>query len=63
MAKNNKEQSVVLFTKEQIVNSKRYMRYVDFLSGNLRNDNMYTLEQVEKLISDYYGKDKSESKC
>ena len=63
MAKNNKEQSVVLFTKEQIVNSKRYMRYVDFLNGNLRDDNMYTLEQVEKLISDYYGKGKSESKC
>ena len=57
MAKNNK---VILFAKSQIVNSKRYMHYVDFLNGNLRNDKMYTLEQVDKLILDFYGKGKSE---
>ena len=57
MAKN-KEQ--VVFTKEQLVKSNKYMGFVDFLDGNLQNDKMYTIEQVDKLISNYYGKGKSE---
>ena len=57
MAKN-KEQTV--FTKEQFVKSKKYMHYVDFLNGNLCDDKMYTVEQVDKLISNHYGKGKSE---
>ena len=48
MAKNKER---VVFTKEQLVKSKKYMRYVDFLNGNLRNDKTYTIEQVDKLIS------------
>ena len=60
MAKSNKEQAVNTFTKEQLVKSKKYMRYVDFLNGKLRNDKKYTFEQVDKLISDFYGKGKSE---
>ena len=62
MATNKKEttQTAALFTKAQIVKSKRYMRYVDFLSGNLRDDKTYTLEQVDNLIEKYYGKGKSE---
>ena len=57
MAKS-KEQ--VVFTKEQLVKSKKYMNYVDFLNGNLCDNKMYTVEQVDKLISNYYGKGKSE---
>lgn len=57
MAKN-KEQ--VVYTKEQLVKSKKYMRFVDFLDGNLQDDKLYTIEQVDKLISNYYGKGKSE---
>ena len=60
MATNKKEQPVVLFSKAQIVGSKRYMRYVDFLNGNLRDDKKYTLEQVDKFIEKNYGKGKSE---
>ena len=56
MAKS-KEQ--VVFTKEQLVKSKKYMNYVDFLNGNLCDNKMYTVEQVDKLISNYYGKGKS----
>lgn len=48
------------FTKEQLVNANRYIRYVDFLNGNLQNDKTYTIEQVDKLISSFYGKGKSE---
>ena len=60
MAKS-KEQvvDVTKYTKEQLVKSKRYMRYVDFLNGNLCDGKMYTVEQVDKLISNYYGKGKS----
>lgn len=57
MAKN-KEQ--VVYTKKQLVKSKKYMRFVDFLDGNLQDDKPYTIEQVDKLISNYYGKGKSE---
>ena len=47
------------FTKEQLVKSNKYMRFVDFLEGNLQDDKTYTLEQVDKLISNHYGKGKS----
>lgn len=59
MAKS-KETTQVVFTKEQLVKSKKYMQYVDFLSGNLQDDKKYTIEQVDKLISNFYGKGKSE---
>ena len=59
MAKS-KEQISTVFTKAQIVNSKRYMKYVDFLNGVLHGSKTYTLEQVDKIISNYYGKGKSE---
>ena len=49
----------VVFTKEQLVKSNKYMRFVDFLEGNLQDDKTYTLEQVDKLISNHYGKGKS----
>lgn len=57
MAKS-KEQGV--YTKEQLVKSKKYMRFVDFINGNLQDDKTYTIEQVDKIISNYYGKGKSE---
>lgn len=62
MAASKKEttRTVNKFTKEQIVNSKRYMSYVDFLSGNLQDGKTYTTEQVDKMIAKFYGKDKSE---
>ena len=60
MAKS-KEQvvDVTKYTKEQLVESKKYMRFVDFLNGNLQDDKMYTIEQVDNLISKHYGKGKS----
>lgn len=48
------------FTKEQIVKSKKYASYVDFLNGNLQDDKTYTAEQIDKLITEFYGKGKSE---
>ena len=57
MAKS-KEHGV--YTKEQLVKSKKYMRYVDFLNGNLQDGKTYTINQVDKLIFNHYGKGKSE---
>lgn len=54
----NKNKEV--FTKAQIVNAKRFMKYVDFLNGVLHDNKMYTLEQVDKMITNFYGKGKSE---
>ena len=48
------------FSKEQIIRSNRYRRYRDFLSGNLNDENLYTIEQVNQIIGKYYGKGKSE---
>lgn len=58
MAKSKEEQvvSVPKYTKEQLVKSVRYMNYIDFLNGNLCNDKMYTLEQVDKMIDSFYKK-------
>lgn len=60
MSKKTVKQTASAFTKEQIVSANRYIRYVDFLNGNLQDGKTYTIEQVDKLISDFYGKGKSE---
>ena len=49
-----------MFSKEQILRSNRYRRYRDFLSGNLNDENLYTIEQIDQIIGKYYGKGKSE---
>ncbi len=61
-ATENKDKPIkpAVFTKEQLVKSKKYMPYADFLNGNLQDDKTYTAEQVENLISKSYRKGKSE---
>lgn len=59
-SKEHIKQAERLYTKEQLVESTKYMRYADFLSGNLQDGKMYTFEQVDNLIHKYYGKGKSE---
>lgn len=56
MTKKNEEKTVLTFTKEQIVNSKKYEKYKDFLKGNLKDGQMYTLEEVDALIEKYFMK-------
>lgn len=60
MATVKKTTNAARFTKEQLVHSKRYMRYTDFLQGNLQNGKTYSFEQVDALINKSYGKGKSE---
>jgi hypothetical protein len=43
------------FTKSQIVKSKTYENYRDFLNGVLKDDKQYTKDEINKLISSNYG--------
>lgn len=55
MAVRKKEaQAVAVFSKEQLVKSSKYIRYADFLNGNLCDDKKYTTEQVDNLITKHY---------
>lgn len=63
MAQSKEKQAVKKFTKEQLVKSNKYIRYVDFLNGNLQNGKTYTIAEVDELIKKYYGKGKGEEKC
>lgn len=55
-------QELPKFTKAQIVGSQKYKRFKDFLNGNLNNSKMYTLEEVDALISKNYKKGTGEIK-
>ena len=50
----------IKFSKQQILSSKKYAGYVDFLKGNLPEGRTYTIEQIDKIINDNYRKGKSE---
>lgn len=44
---------VPVFTKEQIVGSKKYNRFQDFLAGNLEDDKMYSKQDIDDLLEKY----------
>ena len=50
MAKRN-EASVLKFSKEQIVASKKYSPYKDFFNGNLKTGQMYSEAELNALIT------------
>lgn len=47
------EQNVVLYTKEQILGSKRYRNRRDALGVILKDDESYTLENVDSLLEKF----------
>lgn len=51
-----KKATASLYNKNQIVNSKKFEKYRDFLVGNLEISKLYTIEQVEELIKSFYGR-------
>lgn len=53
-------ESVLAFTKEQIVASKKYAKYKDFLQGNLQTGQTYSFAELDALILKNYGKEKGE---
>ena len=41
------------FTKENILNSKKYSKQKDLINALLKNDTTYTLKEVDALINKY----------
>ena len=55
MAKGKKVETIIedRFTKQQIVNSKKFKDNVDLLNALLKDDKLYTLEEANKTIEDF----------
>lgn len=55
MAKGKKVETIIedRFTKQQIVNSKKFKDNVDLLNALLKDDKLYILEEVNKTIEDF----------
>ena len=45
------------FTKQQIINSKKYLDRKDVLNVLLKDDKSYTIKEVNKLINDFMKKE------
>jgi hypothetical protein len=45
-----------VFTKRQLLNSKKYQHQTDLLNAILENDKSYSLSEVDKLINDFMKK-------
>lgn len=41
------------FSKHQLLKSKKYQHRVDVLNLLLKDDNQYTMKEVDKLINDF----------
>ena len=53
MAKLKKENETPVFTKESLLNSKKYMFQKDLLNILLDENKEYTLEEVDKKINEF----------
>ena len=55
MAKTKKEEAkeMPVFTKESLLNSKKYMFQKDLLNILLKDTKEYTLEEVDKKINEF----------
>lgn len=53
MAKTNAGAVSAVYTKEQLSHSQKYANSRDLISALLEDGKNYTLEQVDKLITDY----------
>lgn len=51
--KKIEEASVLVFSKKQILSSNKYARFHDFLNGNLEDNKMYSIQDVDVLIEKY----------
>lgn len=49
-----KEKLEKTFSKENLINSKKFENQKDLLNALLKDD-LYTIEEVEKIVKDYLG--------
>lgn len=54
MADEAKTVSNASFTKDQLIESKKYEADKDALSVLLEDDKQYTFDKVDKLLKDFY---------
>ncbi|MCD7864030.1 MAG: hypothetical protein LUG61_11145 [Lachnospiraceae bacterium] len=47
------EQSTRTFTKSQLTGSKRFANRKDLLNALLKNDQLYTVSEVEQIIENF----------
>lgn len=47
------------YTKQQFLSAKRFAGHSDLLNALLDDDQIYTMEQVEKLLEDFIKKEVS----
>ncbi|HEK4613531.1 hypothetical protein BGV10_13110 [Clostridioides difficile] len=53
MSKTLSKEENYKFTKEQIVNSKRYVNRKDLLNAILKEDKLYSFSEVENMINNF----------
>ncbi|MDW0089359.1 hypothetical protein RHK27_03215 [Clostridioides difficile] len=53
MSKTLSKEENYKFTKEQIVNSKRYVNRKDLLNAILKEDELYSFSEVEEIINNF----------
>jgi len=53
LATKKQEAEVAVYTKEQIVSAKRYMHNKDVVNVVLKDDQKYTLDEVDDLIEKF----------
>lgn len=51
--KTEKKVEATSFTKEKLLQSKRYMKRRDLLQSQLKDDQKYTIKQVDDLIAKF----------
>lgn len=47
------EKEIERFTKEQIINSKKYNKYRDVLKSILEENKSYSIEDIEQIIKEF----------
>lgn len=53
MAKKDEKKEEAKFTKEQLIKSARYVHRVDLINALLKDNETYTLSEVDKKINDF----------
>ncbi|MCC0648898.1 hypothetical protein KGF50_11530 [Clostridioides sp. ZZV15-6598] len=53
MSKTLSKEDSYKFTKEQIVNSKKYVNRKDLLNAILKEDELYSFPEVEDMINNF----------
>lgn len=57
MAKGKKENEEILYSKEQIIASKRYSNRKDILNVLLKDDEEYSFTMIDEIIENFMHKE------